>query len=676
MKFRQIFMGLILIFALAACSGVELPFQLPELPASGASTQSPPGVEGEPSGTPAPSRTPGPTPTPTIIPRPTRKSPYPVSAGTAVLDIGFQAIKVEDLPALQPVLSIPQKQIWQSAPSTDGQKIFVSTSNGVYVYQVNGDMLANWPDLFTISAKCESCISVNQDGSRFALVARNSGGWEIQIFDVSLPDVSPRLVIPVSGEYQDIPNEARVAISPDGNLLAYSIGEDTLTVIDVNTNNEIFQYSSTVESVIFSPANTWLVIRNGHILTLYPTASWKNAVTLNISSPNERGEFAFTPDEQSIAFITASRLKVYSLETLKPIRETLLAPYSTPERNWSIRFLDNDVLRGYGIRWFDFNTRLTLDLLEWNIKTGERLRAETQEIRKPNLLSILWGIPDIEVPSQDNLEQGKLVNFQFVTGDMLIINEEHSACWMNISTGDIRCYKDRDNRVFSSLSGAYRETRQKYSTTLTLWANNELVLSTDPRPVMAVSRDGNFIIMDILNNTTDIYVRRFVLPSISLPGPMTTYGENTNMMAIGTIVEPGLTAITTIQKVPRKVLYQKRGHFIFAPIVMDLKGAVYYLQDNGTAGQVSINVIRPKTFEIIEMMTIFPPAQPNAMAEANGVLAIGMQDGTVLLANPNLQLEGLFQAFHSPIHRIAFSPEGRYLAVAADEGIRVYAVIP
>ncbi len=650
MKIRPIVLGIILLFGLAACSGVELPFEIPALPGAGPVDVSEPAATA--TATPTYSR-PTVAPTATATPRPTRKSPYPVGAATGVLDIGFQPIQVADAADLKPVMSIPQKQIWQSMVSADGQKLFVATSNGIYVYHVGGGLVTNWPELFTISDACAYCMAVNGDGSRFALVARNVGEWEIQIFDVAGIDATIRLTIPVTGAYTGTSNEARLALSPDGNLLAYSIGEDTLSIIDIATGGEVFSYSSSAETVSFSPASTWLVIRNGHILTLYPTQSWKNAITLNISSPSERGEFAISPDEKSIAFLTSSRLKVYSLETQKPIREVALSSYSSPPRSWMIRFNDNSTLGGFGMRWFDFNTRLVLDKIEWDINTGERLRAETQELIEPDMLNVLWGIPEIETPSQDNLELGTYVNFQFATSDMLIINEEHSACWLTIPTGDIRCYKDRNNRVFSSVMQAFRETREKYSTTLTQWNSGETVISTDPRPVMAISRDGNFVIMDIRTYTTDIYVRNFKLPSISIAGPMTTYAENTNTLVIGTTISPGLTAITGIQKVPRNVLFQKRGYLIFKPLAMDINGTVYDLQDDGTGGLVSIVSIAPKTYETTVLTTIHTPARPNAMAEANGVLAIGMQDGSVILANPKLQLDAIFHPFVRQVHNAA-----------------------
>ena len=132
-----------------------------------------------------------------------------------------------------------------------------------------------------------------------------------------------------------------------------------------------------------------------------------------------------------------------------------------------------------------------------------------------------------------------------------------------------------------------------------------------------------------------------------------------------------------IDKATGNALYQKKNNFLYKPIIMTADGTIYYLQRDLDKNQTIINVIDPMTHNVSELIRLFLPAEPEFITlSSTGLFAIGQKDGSVTVMN----LDGLqnvtFQAATSPIDKISFTPSGKLLAVASEEGVRVFAVLP
>lgn len=188
-----------------------------------------------PSETPTMTLTQRSTPTPVTF-TPTATSPYPVGPQTPLPDGGFVEIATENVAQLKPVFSIVRQEVWQSAASRDGTKLFVATNNGIFVYDRQGQQLAHWPSLILHNQPCASCISVNGDGTRFAITTHREGQWFAQVYNVHDDQASLLLEKPIEAPVRGLINEVRVAISSGGALLAYGAADKDTTVIDMNNS--------------------------------------------------------------------------------------------------------------------------------------------------------------------------------------------------------------------------------------------------------------------------------------------------------------------------------------------------------------------------------------------------------------------------------------------------------
>ena len=135
--------------------------------------------------------------------------------------------------------------------------------------------------------------------------------------------------------------------------------------------------------------------------------------------------------------------------------------------------------------------------------------------------------------------------------------------------------------------------------------------------------------------------------------------------------------MTFIDKATGNTVFQKKSNFLFKPILMAADGTVYYLQRDLEKNQTILNVIDPKTHKISEFTRLPLAAEPTFMTlSSTGLFAIGQKDGSVFVMTQDGSHSITFQAATSSISGLSFNLNGKLLAVASEEGVRVFAVLP
>jgi WD40 repeat protein len=678
MRIYRVLLASIFFLLLTACS-------LPQLPSlsSPSRTKSPGSPTAAGTDTPIPTSTETPTPsatptiTPTLTPRPTRTSPYPVGLGTPLPDLGFPAITVASVPALKPAFRLIGEQIWLTSPSRDGTKLFAATSNGLVVYDAQGRVVQRWPAIMMYDGICENCLSINHDGSRFALVTRQDGKWQAQVYDVTGQQAGLTVKVPIDAPFEAAPDPVRLALSPDGQLLAYGAGQGDTVVVNLSDMTNLLTYQGQADALTFTPLGNAFTIRRARELLFWKTNSWKNPA--NLLLPANDTPYAFSPDGKYIAIATATKLRIFDADKLSSTREIDVPPVSAFNRVWQLVFVDATTLRGYGLQWDTFHTTATVDVNAWNVETGKILVAdESATATPPDALSTLWGavIPTAAPPDPD-IEIGQYRKFRLIDADTLLVNGVHSACWIKLSIGQKTCFTDPKYTVLASDGGAFREVLQVHDTILQNWNNGGNIFDVSPYEILLVDRTGKFILVNSNNATIDIYFQGKKLPVESLAGTLRAFAENSNQMAILAQKNQSVSSLTLRDKTTQKTLYQKTDSRILDPLAIAGDGRVYFLQQDPDRPQVILHVIDPKTSDVSDVARLSLPAEPKVMARAaDGTMAFGLEDGTLSLVSPDGQQVAGFQAAYSPITGLSFTPDGRYLAVASTEGIRIWAVLP
>ncbi len=688
MKVRHLFFALVFLGLLSACGR-------PQPPAEATATLTP-----EASSTPAPtstlppiapptsrmtitveaSRTPKSLPSATASLTPgipnTPTSPYPVGVTTPIPDPGFLEIIPENVAQLTPIFKIAQQSIWQSAASRDGQLLFVGTNNGMFLYNRQGQELASWPSMIVPNLPCEACMSINSDGSRFALATHKDGKWFAQVYNVYENVPTLLLEKPINAPVRGIVNEVRVAISPDGLLLAYGAAEGDTLLIDMNNSQTLLTNQGGADSATFSPDGAYFVIRRGRLLLFWKTPVWKNPANLQL--PEENTPYAFSPDGKRLAIASTDNVRAYALDTLALKREI---PIPTPKdltRAWKITFLDDKILAGYNARWNSAHTKATIDVAQWNLDTGETLQMATNETDSPDALSALWGANiSLTKASSGPVTLSQYNVFRFVDQDQLLVNSLHSACWLTLSSGATTCYDNPKFKVLSSQTEPYLEIRQERSTLIQRTNGDRIFELEATYPILAVNLDGKYFLVNVNDATTDVYFESRKSGFESLPGSLLTYTENAQKIVFNTMQRSGQGWISMVDKGQLKTTYQKKADFMLKPLALTADNKVYFLQQDVGQQQVFLKVITPPTFAITNLARLTLPAEPQVMSiSEKGVFAFGLQDGSVSIVSPDGLQVGSFQAVYTPISGISLTPDGRYLAVASEDGIRIYAVVP
>jgi WD40 repeat protein len=700
MKIGQVLFVCVLIGILAACSGpVVIPADLPvtwpanqnfvisatvpppATPTVGPGTPLPPTWTLTPTPTLTPTFTPSPTltPTSTWTPVPTHKSQFPAAQNTPIVDMGFQEISLENLPKLTAVFEGLESTPRHAAMSRDGQKLFLTSSTGLFVFDRAGTILAHWKNIFTAKIACESCISINRDGSRLAVMTRNAGKWEAQVYDVAGDQATLRMALPVSYNFANASDEASIAISPDGKFLAFGAETAPLRVLDLETKLQLLSYNRRVDGVIFTPDSANLIIHGGKELLFYSTQSWKYPVN-NLLLPREDTPYTLSPNSKLLAIALPTKMRIYSIEQiekLQNIREINVLPLNALTREWQIAFRDDKTLFGYAIRWNTNHIDATVDTGEWDIESGATLRLDTVTNTVPAVLSTFWGAPLTLPIDKGNLEPGaqEFNAFRFGTDWMLLINTPHSSCWFKLDTAEATCAKDPDHILFATDGGVLKQVIEKYNTSLQDQAG-KTIIQVGPRRFVAVNRTGEWALIDT-GKGTDLYTKGKKLPQESIEGNLQAFSENAKLIVITTLAKENTYFVTLIDKSTGNATFQDKNNFMLKPLLMALNGNTYYFQRDVEKNQTIIKVVDPTTHETSELTRISLPTEPKAVTlSSTDLFAIGLKDGSVVVMTKDGTQTATFQAATSSISGLSFNPSGHFLAVASEEGIRVFAVLP
>jgi WD40 repeat protein len=691
MKIRHVFFVIVFLALLSACKSVALNI----VPTATATSTLEGGIvlTARPTRTVTPSRTPTITytpsasrtpkntltPTASLTSRPTPTSPYPVGPKTPLPTRDFQAITAQNVSQLTPIFKIVRQSIWQSAVSRDGKKFFVAANNGLFVYDRQGQQLSYWPSLILPSLPCETCLSINTDGSRFVVAVHKDGKWFAQVYNVYENSANLLLEKSIVSSVQGIVNEARIAISPDGLLLAYGAGDSDTLLIDMNSSQTLLTNKGRADAAIFSPTGAYLVIRRAREMLFWKTPVWKSPRTLQL--PAADTPYAFSPDGKLLALALSDKVRAYALDKLTPSREI---PISTPKdlkRIWQIAFLDEKTLAGYDIRWDSDHAKATIDFAQWNLDTGATLQMRTSESDSPpDALSALWGVnvPLTAAPGPVALGQYSVVRFSDQDPDQLRVNSLHSACWLKLSSGETACFDDPKFEVLSSQTDAYREIPQQQTTLIQSWNGTTLFKLPQPYPILGMNWTAEYFVVNVKDITTDIYFKGRNPPLGSFPGTLLASAENADRLVYCTQQKNSTGGIITmINKRSLETPYQKKVDFILKPLAIGNDNRVYFVQRDVGQQKFVLKAISAINFAITNVGLLSLPAEPEVMAVSLvGAFAFGLRDGSVAIVSSDGLQVASFQAVYTPITAISITPDGRYLAVASDDGIRVFAVLP
>lgn len=671
---KYIFPRLLILFVLvlSACDA------LPALPADFFPADQPAvAVETPQLGTATATREPLPTrtSTPTLTPAPTRRSPFPVNIGTPLPDMGFPAIGVGNTSNLKAAFSISSLRRQAAVLSADQQSVVIASELGVTVFDRQGNQVANWPALRLFDMPCQNCLAVNRDASMLAMLARSELGWQIRVYDIVDNQPVVYKTFDLSQAFRFAPNPAHLALSPDGRLLAYGPGNAPFVVVDLSTDEQVYKSTGAVNSLEFSPAGTLLAARRGRELLVWQTSNWR-AGFQNLLLPNENTPIAFSGDDAKLALALSSKIRIYDTERLKIEREYNVRPTYVTDREWQIAFTSETTLRGYGLQWDNRAQTGLVTLSEWDISEPEPLTHEEIQTESQDSFGAFWGINFSEQELPNILEPGDYRSMRFVGADVLLVNGLHGACWFRLPTGESNCQGEADALIHASDALALREERQLYNTLLT-GPSDEIRFTLDPNPIYWVNRTADFLLLDIKGITTDLYGRDRNLPAQSVPGVFQSAAENANTLVFLTRERTELMYMTLVEKSSLRAIFQKRETRLYKPLAMALDGSIYFLREDRDRNQAVLKLIPPGTDTVRDLTRIDLSAEPQSMAvSTQNTLAIGLQDGSIIFVSLDALSNEYFQALQSPVSALTFSPDGRYLAAAGQQGVQVFTVMP
>ncbi|PWH12439.1 MAG: hypothetical protein DDG60_13030 [Anaerolineae bacterium] len=628
-----------------------------------------------------PTETPTPTITPSLTPSITPSSTRtprlfsPAALGTQVIDMGYQPITLEGVSQLIPIWQTMKPVVRQAVPSGDNQKLFISTANGLFVFDQSGAQLAHWFDVFTHARPCKSCLTVNREGTLFAVLTRNAGRWEAQVYEVrDTRWKNLRLSIPLEAAYRGQENEGLVLLSPDGNFLAYAAGDSALRVFNLNNGRQVLTSDKPLRDLQFSANSALLAARDGRNLLIYDTQTWQKPVSLLL--PANDTPFALSPDAGLLAITFSNRLRMYSLQTLKTAREVTV-PDGKP-RAWELTFLDENRLQGRSVSWNAARTQATIITAEWEALSGKNLRFETSQTSSPSPYPATWP-QEVALPDLTNgLGVGEYNGFRYITSEMLLVGTSQAVCWVKIFSGEQNCFSDPQNRLFSTDTIALKEIVQEKRTLLQNWRGEAILDVFGDYRVRAVDRSGEWVVIDVRGAAADLYAKGRSRASESVGGAFQAFAETRTLFAYTTQQKSKTFVITIFDKASGKTLAQQKDVFLLSPLLLNRQGTLFLLKRDLDKGQVIVQAMQAPRYTIREVKRLSLPAEVQTFTYSTkeDLLAFALADGSVWVYSSDFEVSQVFQAADSPVTALAFSPDDRFLAIASAEGVRVFAVRP
>lgn len=203
---------------------------------------------------------------------------------------------------------------------------------------------------------------ITEDGSLLVGVdlTINSSGYafSIYVFDLELQQLRFRIPLGEGGH-----STKRIAISPDGSLVATGIENNVVVYGMDGTDVALIPGSDYVSSVDFSPDGTSLVTTNSGGVAIYDTGTFTQKTYISVAGGNDVITTGFSSDANM--FVTGlynGDVRVYDLST-NTLYQTLEGGHS--EAISSVIFADSDkmlVTAGWDRR-----------VVFWDLETGEQL---------------------------------------------------------------------------------------------------------------------------------------------------------------------------------------------------------------------------------------------------------------------------------------------------------------
>lgn len=616
-----------------------------------------------------------PAPTATITPIPTRKSPYPVSQGTPLPDPGFVKIGSGNADRLGKVFQNTTSLRQAALISPNKERVMLATSEGLALFAIDGTRIATWPEIKMAQIACPSCLTINEDASRFAVVLRNEGRWQIQVYDIVENKLVALKTFSEKETFGLAPNPAQVALSPDGELLAYSFGGKTYTIYDLPNEKIFFEYSGKVESLHFSRGGQYVAARRGQELLIWDIYSLESGFR-NLLLPSPDTAIDFSDGGEFVAIAFGSTIRFYQITPLRLSYEFNLPRSYAANRTWQISFLDDETLRGYALEWDAATGTGRAVLADWTVGNDEPSNFQEVESDSPNTFDNFWNLQLTQKQLTGGLDPNSYRALRFLNTDLLVVNSQYAICSFRLSTGETTCQTENDIPLFASDGPIFREVREDKKTVLVNPAGEPL-FSLAPYPIHWINHSAEFLLLNVDDRTTDLYIRAKDLPVQSVPGVFRAAAENNKLLVFLTRENPELQYLTMVEKASQKMLFQKKESRLYDLLGMALDGTTYFLRQDRDKQQAILKAIPPGTDEVTDLLRIDLRAEPLSMAVSpQNLLAVGMQDGSITIVSLDSLTQKTIQALQGPVSALAFSPDNRYLAVAGQEGITVFAVRP